>query len=83
MESKEDAAVERQKLVPDDAENDPDDDGMLQMPPPIIAASAAAVAAAAAANVSSSLPGSGKTQQTPISPVLSHKVSDELDVVRW
>lgn len=61
MESKEDAAVERQKLVSDDGEIEPDDEqppiNNIIIPP---------------SSNSNSAP---KTlTQTPISPVLSHKV---------
>lgn len=59
MESKEDAAVERQKLVPDDGEIEPDDE---QAPISNI--------------ITPTVP---KTiTQTPISPVLSHKVGESM-----
>lgn len=63
MESKEDAAVERQKLVPDDGEIEPDD----ELQPPINN-----IIVPSSSNSNNSAP---KTlTQTPISPVLSHKV---------
>lgn len=58
MECKDEAAVERQKLVPDDeVENEPDEEQT---------------------GISA---GASKTIQTPISPVLSSKVSEKMIII--